>query len=212
MRKKKEGGKKKNASQAGCFGGREPSSPCFRLELWGRERLGRPEPAWLQRCCRSAQKAGGVVPSPAHGCCAPREGSHPRTPPFLTSSRCGGPGVGEKRAPSPSTCQTRPVRSAPSLRPLPSCAGPRGGTAASRGPPLSSLPRVVHPEEAQTQRPESRLGPRALAAPGKAAVPGGPSTPHALSGPSPRPRRLLRLCEGAGVCPAPLTREPGGSH
>lgn len=73
----------------------------------------------------------------------PEEGSHPRTPPFSNLLRCGGPRVGEKRAPSPSTCQTRPVGSAPSLRPLPSCAAPRGGTAASRGPRLGPLPRVL---------------------------------------------------------------------
>ena len=195
MRKNKEGGKrKKKASQAGCFGGREPSSPCFGLELWGTEKDSGDH---SQRGCRDAavppRRPAASFPPPPTGAAPPRGGQPSPDAPFSNLLRCGGPGVGEKRAPSPSTCQTRPVRSAPSLRPLPSCAGPRGGTAASRGPPLSSLSRVVHPEEAQTQRPESRLGPRALAAPGKAAAPGDPhpSRPFRPLSPSPPPPQAL---------------------
>ena len=176
-----------------------------------RERLGRPQPAWLQRCCRSAQKAGGVVPSPAHGCCAPRGGQPSPDAPFSNLLRCGGPEVGEKRAPSPSTCQTRPVRSAPSLRPLPSRAGPRRGTAASWGPALSSLPRVVHPEEAQTPRPESRLGPRALAAPGKAAAPGGPPPLTPFPAPHPIPAASSGSVRGRASARSPQARAGGQS-
>ena len=168
--------------------------------LWGRENHHRLASDWncgVQRKTRATtasvaaqmlpfrRKDGGVVASPAHASCAPRGGQPSPDAPFSNLLRCGGPEVGEKRAPSLSTCQTRPVRLAPSLRPLPSRAGPRGGTGASREPPLSSLPRILHPEEAQTPRPESRLGPHALAAPGKAAAPGGP--PPLTPFPAPHP-------------------------
>ena len=119
---------KKKASQAGCFGGREPSSPCFGLQLWGTEKDSGDH---SQRGCRDAavppRRPAASFPPPPTGAAPPRGGQPSPDAPFSNLLRCGGPEVGEKRAPSPSTCQTRPVRSAPSLRPLPSRAGPRGG-------------------------------------------------------------------------------------
>lgn len=175
-----------------------------------RERLGRPQPVWLQRCCRSAQKAGVVVPSPAHGCCAPRgRAAIPGRPLFLTSS--GAEGQGSERRELLLLRRVRLghlARPLP-LRPLPSRAATRGGTAASRGPRLSPLPRVLCTP--RKPRRESRLGPRALAAPGKAAGPERPPPLTPFPAPHPVPAASSGF-EGGGRLPgSPPARARGQS-
>ena len=98
-----------------------------------RERLGRPQPAWLQRCCRSAQKAGDVVPSPAYGCCAPRGGQPSPDARFSKLLRGGGLEV-ERRE-----LLLRRVRLGQFARPLPSGLLPRGPLSGGQAPPGDQL-------------------------------------------------------------------------
>lgn len=163
----------------------------------GGERKRRPQPVWLQRCCRSAQKAGVVVLLPAHGAARPPgEGSHPRTPPFSNLLSAEGQGRREEEA-LPSDVSDSATWLGPSPPALPSRAATRGG---QPPPGTTSQPalRVLCTPRTQT----SRLGPRALAAPGKAAGPERPPPSRPFQ-PLTRSPAASSGLKGAGRLPAP---------
>ena len=139
------------------------------------------------------RKDGGVVPSPAHGCCDPAEGSHPRTPPFQTSSGAEG-----RRSERRELLLFRRVRLGQFAWPLPSglcppARAPEGGQAPPGNHVLSRSLGLCTLRKPRRQDLRAGLVPMPSPLPGRRQHPGDPhpSRPFRPLTPSPPPPQAL---------------------
>ena len=158
-----------------------------------RERLGRPQPAWLHRCCHSAEKTAASFPPPPTGAVPPAEGSHPRTPPFQTSSGAEG-----RRSERRELLLFRRVRLGQFAWPLPSglcppARAPEGGQAPPGNHVLARSLGLCTLRKPRRQDLRAGLVPTPSPLPGRRQHPGDPhpSRPFRPLTPSPPPPQAL---------------------